>query len=206
MPSSLPFVCFSLELMQISLFTAEKLDKDGEPDRDKNSLKEKEDGIIKDIKEGRKEEQEYEEIELIIERQEVKRKEADREEEEMDEERLKALASIQLVLEEEKIERREKPDGEADETIKHTETVMEESVSPATKYSRIEEEHRKRMQEIEVLLGEEVERRKKERDEKAKAGKDAKRQKEEDRRKRDEEARKKREEERLKWEEEHKEV
>ena len=71
MSSSLPFVCFLLELMQISLFTAEKLDNDGEPDRDKNSLKEKENGIIKDTKEERKQKQEHDEIESIIEKQAV---------------------------------------------------------------------------------------------------------------------------------------
>lgn len=60
--------------MQISLFTAEKLDNDGEPDRDKNSLKEKENGIIKDTKEERKQKQEHDEIESVIEKQEVKRK------------------------------------------------------------------------------------------------------------------------------------
>ncbi|XP_029211921.2 uncharacterized protein LOC114975839 isoform X2 [Acropora millepora] len=186
--------------------TEEKLDNDGEPDRDKNSLKEKENGIIKDTKEERKQKQEHDEIESIIEKQEVKRKEADRDEGVMDEEQSKALASIQLVLEEEKkIERREKPDGQADETIKYSEVVVEKNINPATKeYSRIEEEHRKRMQEIEALLGEHEERRKKEKDEKAKLENDATRRKEEDRRRRDEEARKKREEERLKWEEEHK--
>ncbi|XP_044174759.1 uncharacterized protein LOC114975839 isoform X6 [Acropora millepora] len=194
------------ELVRDDENTREKLDNDGEPDRDKNSLKEKENGIIKDTKEERKQKQEHDEIESIIEKQEVKRKEADRDEGVMDEEQSKALASIQLVLEEEKkIERREKPDGQADETIKYSEVVVEKNINPATKeYSRIEEEHRKRMQEIEALLGEHEERRKKEKDEKAKLENDATRRKEEDRRRRDEEARKKREEERLKWEEEHK--
>ena len=141
MSSSLPFVCFLLELMQISLFTTEKLGNHGEPDRDKNSLKEKENGIIKDTKEERKQKQEHDEIESIIEKQEVKRKEADRDEGVMDEEQSKAQASIQLVLEEEKkIERREKPDGQAEETIKYSEVVVEKNINPATKeYSRIEE-------------------------------------------------------------------
>ncbi|XP_074618349.1 uncharacterized protein LOC141877315 isoform X1 [Acropora palmata] len=194
------------ELVRDHENTREKLGNDGEPDRDKNSLKEKENGIIKDTKEERKQKQEHDEIESIIEKQEVKRKEADRDEGVMDEEQSKAQASIQLVLEEEKkIERREKPDGQADETIKYSEVVVEKNINPATKeYSRIEEEHRKRMQEIEALLGEHEERRKKEKDEKAKLENDATRRKEEDRRRRDEEARKKREEERLKWEEEHK--
>ncbi|XP_015757568.1 PREDICTED: uncharacterized protein LOC107336976 [Acropora digitifera] len=193
------------ELVRDDENTREKLGNHGEPDRDKNSLKEKENGIIKDTKEERKQKQEHDEIESIIEKQEVKRK-ADRDEGVMDEEQSKAQASIQLVLEEEKkIERREKPDGQADETIKYSEVVVEKNINPATKeYSRIEEEHRKRMQEIEALLGEHEERRKKEKDEKAKLENDATRRKEEDRRRRDEEARKKREEERLKWEEEHK--
>lgn len=181
------------------------MDNNGGPDLGEGSLKEEEKNrTIGDAEEKQRkeaEENKLDEIELVIEKQEIKRKQSVGDDQEMDNERIKALASIELIL----AERRQKPDGQADEPTKHTETEVEENINPAVKeYSRIEEEHRQRIQEIERILGEDEERRKREKDERKKEEEDARRQKEEERRKRDEEMKKKREEERLKWEEEHK--
>ncbi|XP_068705662.1 uncharacterized protein [Montipora foliosa] len=179
----------------------EKVDNNGGPDLGEGSLKEEEKNrTIGDAEEKQRkeaEENKLDEIEFVIEKQEIRRKQSVGDDQEMDIERIKALASIEL--------RREKPDGQADEPTKHTEKEVEENINPSVKeYSRIEEEHRQRIQEIERILGEDEERRKREKDERRKDEEDARRQKEEERRKRDEEMKKKREEERLKWEEEHK--
>ncbi|KAJ7380920.1 hypothetical protein OS493_004505 [Desmophyllum pertusum] len=177
-------------------------DEDGVPDED--SLKEQEKKIIREAKERQRIEEEQqnrlEEIQIIIEQEEVKRQPPGVD---MDNnERKEAEARIQLVLAEERtLERREKPDGEDDVPQQDAEEEQHERVTQ--EYNRIDEEHRRRMEALTAILGEDEERRKKEKEEKRIAEEDARKKREEERREREEEVKRKREEERLKWEEEH---
>ncbi|RMX50412.1 hypothetical protein pdam_00010420 [Pocillopora damicornis] len=180
-----------------------RVEENGEPDDD--SLKEQEKQIIREAKERQRIEEDQqnrlEEIQLIIEQEEVKRKPSSGD---MDEkERREAEARIQLVLNEERaLERREKPDGQ--DVPPQMNNIEEDRNERVTKeYSRIDEEHRKRMEALSAILNEDEERRKREREERRLAEEEARKKRDEERRKQEEEIRRKREEERVKWEEEH---
>ncbi|XP_020614176.1 trichohyalin-like [Orbicella faveolata] len=178
-----------------------RADETGDPDED--SLKEQEKKLIREAKERQRIEEEQrnrlEEIQIIIEQEEVKRRPSV---EDMDiNERKEAEARIQLVLNEERtMERREKPDGE---DVSQPDVEEEKHDRVTREYNRIDEEHRKRMEALTAILGEDEERRKKEKEERRLAEEEARKKREEDRRKKEEELKQKREEERRKWEEEH---
>ncbi|CAH3045073.1 unnamed protein product [Porites lobata] len=184
---------------------ATHVDENEEPEQDEYSLKEQEKKIIREAKERQRKEEEQEnrleEIQIIIEQEEGKRRSS---KDDMDKERMEAEARVKLVLDEERVmQQREKPDGE-DQTEHRERPEEEQERIESPEYSRIEEEHRRRMDAISAILEEDEKRRREEKEQKRMEEENARRKKEEERRKRDEELRKKREEERLKWEEEHK--